>query len=255
MQLAAIWIYPLKSLDGVSLVKTEITAGGSLRHDREWALVDSEGNFINGKREPRLHGVRCEFSDDLSHVTLSAEGSARETFDFGDSQTLAAWFSDFLKQSVVLRRNSDAGFPDDLEASGPTVISAATLAALASWFAGLDAEEMRRRLRPNLVLEDCEAFAEDVLFGPPGERVPFTINDVQFLGNNPCQRCVVPTRDSMTGNVTPAFQKQFATLRETTLPPFVSRGRFTHYYRAAVNTIIPRSEAGKTLQVGAQVRH
>jgi len=87
------------------------------------------------------------------------------------------------------------------------------------------------------------------LFGPPGERVTFGIGNVRFLGNNPCQRCVVPSRDSQTGETTPKFQADFAKQREETLPAFVSRGRFSHFYRAAVNTIVSESETGIWLRV------
>jgi len=42
-------------------------------------------------------------------------------------------------------------------------------------------------------------------------------------------------------------------LRERTLPRWSNAARFDHYYRFAVNTSIPLSEAGKILQVGDAV--
>ena len=45
-----ITVYPIKSLDGINVDKVEITQGGSLRYDREFALVDGDGKFINGKK-------------------------------------------------------------------------------------------------------------------------------------------------------------------------------------------------------------
>ena len=41
----------------------------------------------------------------------------------------------------------------------------------------------------------------------PAPSVPFQIGDVHWLGVNPCQRCVVPTRDSTSGELTAGFQK------------------------------------------------
>jgi len=70
---------------------------------------------------------------------------------------------------------------------------------------------------------------------------------------NPCQRCVVPSRSALTGVQDTRFQKRFAELREAQLPAFAQRRPFTHYYRLAVNTRIPPSEAGKLLRVGDPV--
>jgi len=93
------------------------------------------------------------------------------------------------------------GLPDDRAAPGPTVVSRATLETVASWFDEIaDATEMRRRLRPNLVLDDCPAFWEDRLFADHGEAVRVSIGATELFGVNPCQRCVVPSRDPDTGD-------------------------------------------------------
>jgi uncharacterized protein len=77
----------------------------------------------------------------------------------------------------------------------------------------------------------------------------FTIGSVQFEGINPCQRCIVPTRDALTADPTPQFQKTFLAERAASLPIGVNRDRFNHFYRLAVNTRIPPSEAGKQLHL------
>jgi uncharacterized protein len=132
--------------------------------------------------------------------------------------------------------NETAGFPDDTDAPGPTLVSTATLAAVASWFPGLSVDETRRRFRANLEIAGVEPFWEDGLVGPPGTAVPFQIGETRWLGVNPCQRCVVPTRDSATGAATPLFQKTFANRREAALPPWAAREQFDHFYRLAINT-------------------
>ncbi|MBK7307132.1 MAG: MOSC N-terminal beta barrel domain-containing protein [Chitinophagaceae bacterium] len=53
-----ITIYPVKSLDGISLQKAQIGNGGCLVHDREYAILDSNGKFVNGKSNER-----CIYSD------------------------------------------------------------------------------------------------------------------------------------------------------------------------------------------------
>jgi hypothetical protein len=97
------------------------------------------------------------------------------------------------------------------------------------------------------------AFEEDRLFAGPDELRPFSIGAVQFHGHNPCQRCVVPTRDPDTAAAIPNFQKTFMELRRQHLPPWADARRFNHYYRFAVNTSVAKSEAGKVIRVGDPV--
>jgi uncharacterized protein len=111
-------------------------------------------------------------------------------------------------------------------------------------------DEVRRRFRTNLELGGIPAFWEDRLFTAPGATIDFQLGDVQFQGVNPCQRCVVPTRDSLTGAVTAKFQQRFNQHRQDTLPDWVNPARFNHFYRLAVNTQIPIAEAGKLLSIG-----
>ncbi|HLZ53687.1 MAG TPA: MOSC domain-containing protein, partial [Verrucomicrobiae bacterium] len=99
-------------------------------------------------------------------------------------------------------------------------------------------------------LRGGEPFCEDRLFGAPNELKPFIIGQVKFLGHNPCQRCVVPTRDPDTGQAIAEFQKKFMQLRQEQLPPWANAQRFNHFYRFAVNTSIPPTETGKPLRIG-----
>ena len=82
----------------------------------------------------------------------------------------------------------------------------------------------------------------------------FQIGEVQFEDGNPCQRCVVPTRDPVTGAVYPAFPEIFARQRQRTLPPWAQRSRFDYFYRLSVNTNIPADQTGKVLHVGDKVK-
>src|SRR5262249_25513767 len=135
--------------------------------------------------------------------------------------------------------DTEAGFPDDTEAPGPTVISTATLQAVASWFPGLDEQVMRLRFRANLEIGGVPAFWEDRLFAEVGSVVPFRVGDVLFEGINPCQRCVVPSRDPYTGGIFPHFQEIFARKRREFLPSWSTPSRFNHFYRLSCNTRVP----------------
>jgi uncharacterized protein YcbX len=302
--LARILLYPIKSLDPVEVLQASITEGGTLRRDREWALFDAQGKVLNAKREPRLHLIRAvygaeqeadalgakELPDDaaITRVRLSApgvDGISQAVFNLEDGSpdsesgndipVAEAWLSTFLGQPVELRCNNITGFPDDLEASGPTLVSTSSLAATAQWFpprpeepdapgVGFDVQEARLRFRTNLELasrgagrdgtgvesEALPAFWEDQLFGAVSEEVAFRIGPVEFRGRNPCQRCAVPGRDSQTGEVTPRFTRIFSDQRKATLPPWVNPARFNHFYRFAVNTVLAPGQAGRVLRSG-----
>src|SRR5690606_17837202 len=100
-----------------------------------------------------------------------------------------------------------------------------------SWFSGLSVEEVRRRLRTNLEVDADEPFWEDRLVANPGQR--FAIGNVILNAVRVCQRCVVPSRDTMTGEIYQRFQKEFAERRQATLPPWSPARLFNHHYRVA----------------------
>ena len=254
VRLEKIQIYPIKSLDGVCLEEVRLTAGGILENDRVWAIFDEAGKVVNGKRTARIHELRCEFDSSIRELRLGQTGQAARTqFSLDQPARLAQWLGEFFGFGVELRREAAKGFPDDRTAFGPTITSEASLRAVHSWFPELPVESLRRRFRSNLELDGDEPFTEDRLYGAPEELKPFRIGAVNFLGHNPCQRCVVPTRDPDSGLGVAEFQKKFMELRKQHLPPWANAQRFNHFYRFAVNTSVPPSEAGKTLRVGDAV--
>lgn len=250
MNLSRIIIFPIKALDGVSVEATRITSGGILEYDRVYAILDREGKFVNGKRTARVHQLRSVFALDFKEVRFEPVGGSPIQFSLDDSGRISQWLSEFFGLQVELKHESEKGFPDDYVASGPTITSEASLRAVQHRYPGLPFESVRRRFRANLEIGGDEAFCEDRLYGPPDEIKPFQIGSVGFLGHNPCQRCVVPTRDPNSGEPVADFQKKFMQLRKDHLPAWANAQRFNHYYRFAVNTSIPPSEAGKTLRVG-----
>jgi uncharacterized protein YcbX len=252
--LERILVYPVKSLDAhEGLEEVPIRANGGLSHDRAFAIVDADGEYVNGKREPRVHGLCSRFDLDAGRVTLRAPDGEPRAFDLDDRDDMAAWLSDYFDRPVAVRRDDRGGFPDDTRASGPTVIAEATIEAVAGWFDGVDAAEMARRLRPNLVVSGVEPFWEDRLYADRETAVAFRIGDCEFLGSNPCQRCVVPARDPDTGEPTPGFRERFVRKRRETLPDWADPAWFDHHFRLMVNTFVPDSTAGTRLQIGEEV--
>jgi len=252
MLLGRILIYPIKSLDGLEVDAARITAGGILENDRVYAIFDEKGAVVNGKRTARVHQLRCAFEPGLKEVRLW-ENAAPAQFCMDEPGPINAWLSEFFGFAVELKHESTAGFPDDRTAFGPTIVSEASLRAVNEWYPDVPVESIRRRFRTNLELAGGEPFCEDRLFGAPEELKPFRIGEVQFQGHNPCQRCVVPTRDADSGAAISGFQKRFMEMRREKLPEWSNAQRFNHYYRFAVNTSITESEAGKWLRIGDPV--
>jgi hypothetical protein len=259
--LARVTVYPVKSLDGVEREAARFTTGGALEHDRTYALVDEEGEYVNGKRERAVHRLRSEFDVASRHLDLSSPDVASETFDLSlddagrptDADALAEWLSSYFGYPVSLRHDRASGFPDDTDASGPTVVSTATVREVASWFDGIDVEGMRRRLRANLEIGGVPPFWEDHLFADRDQIVSFSVGDVELEGVNPCQRCVVPSRDPDTGEETEGFRRRFVERREATLPPWSGGDWFDHSFRLMVNTRVHTVGENPTVSVGDPV--
>ena len=252
-------IYPIKSLDGRSVKSVSIVDNGGLAGDREFALFDGEDNYVNGKRERVIHSIRVTYEGDgprIDAVELSTTGTGPQRFTAGKLATGGAavdWLGEQIGYPVSLKRDPDGGFPDDTYASGPTIISTATIETVASWFDGIGGAEMRRRLRPNIELGGVPAFWEDHLFADRNHHVEFSIGEASFRGVNPCQRCVVPSRDPDTGVEYEGFQSTFVEKRAETMPEWSGDDWFDHQFRLMLNTMVPQSEWGKRIAVGDSV--
>ncbi len=252
--LARIHIHPFKSLDPQSVTQAILLPSGGLEHDRRFALVDQHGDVINGKRLSAIHGLRSQFDPASGRLTLRLEGTADEHAFQVDKERAALqdWLSAYFDIRVEILENTEGGFPDDLEYPGPTVISTASLEAVASWYPGLTIDGARTRFRANLEIGGVEPFWEDRLLAPGLGAVRFRIGEVELLGMNPCARCIVPTRDALTGESIPQFAKSFARQRQQTLPDWAPAERFDQFYRLAVNTR-PAAGVPRMLRVGDAV--
>ncbi|MFB6131182.1 MAG: MOSC domain-containing protein [Salinigranum sp.] len=251
--LGRITVFPVKSLDPLSRERVRIVEGGSLAGDREFALFDADGEYVNGKRNAAVHRVRSSFDPETREIRVRAPDCPTRTFDVDDDAAraaLAGWFGDHFGEPVELRRDAAGGFPDDRTAHGPTVVGDGTLREVASWFPEIDAGEVRRRLRPNLVIEGVPPFWEDRLFEDRDHVVAFEVGGVRLYGVNPCSRCVVPTRDPTTGVSIEGFRETFVRKHRETMPSWSGGDWFDHDYRLMVNTVVPDSERGRELSIG-----
>lgn len=260
-RLARIARYPVKSLDAQERETVGVVENGALEGDREFAVVDGAGEYVNGKRTPAVHRLRANYAGDLSRIRLQETGAAApdpdgwRAFDLRGAEThdpLEAFLAEYFGHPVSVRRNRAGGMPDDTTAAGPTVISTATVETVASWFDGIDPDGVRGRFRANLEVADVDPFWEDRLYAADGP-VAFRIGDLELLGDGPCNRCVVPTRDPHTGEETDGFRERFFERREATLPGWAPEERFDHFYKVMVNTQVPEDGWGRSIAVGDEV--
>ncbi len=310
--LSGITVYPVKSLDGIGLEEVAVLHGGALANDRRWRLVDVEGDVVNAKKNNRFHAVRAVFhledscSDlpkssvyESNSVTLSLNESfvagnlcdySPETFPLiPGSDGPCEWLSHVLDKKVFLQERVDGGFPDDRDASGPTIISTESLLEVASWF-DLPLDEARNRFRMNLELSSNEnnesavsqglpsricpmgdvPFWEDVLACPasiealedseseyivdvaPVSPAPFWLGSIEFCARGTCRRCNVPTRDSVTGIATKNFREVFEARRSHLLPTNVIARTWSDYFRLGINTSIEKLSENR-LALGDQL--
>jgi uncharacterized protein YcbX len=251
-----ITIYPVKSLDGTALQKATITEGGCLLHDREFAIIDEEGNFINGKSNPLVHTLRSTV--DFENETISFRPMKQtEWMQFHlqeNKPAINSWLSDYFGIKATLVQNKTGRFMDIPDISSVTVLSSSSLQEVTGWFDHMNLEETRKRFRATIEIEGVPAFWEDHLFSEEGKGIEFTAGDVTLFGMSPRARCVVPTRHPHTGEVIHAFPKSFAKHRAATVPAWSTLKNYGHYYYLTVNCYVPATEIGKIVEVGDEIK-
>jgi uncharacterized protein len=237
-ELVRIDLFPIKSLEGIAVEAAEVLPSGALAFDRRWRMVDRRGRTVNGKRTAAVHRVAARFDVERQLVWLDVRGGSqpRAYHLVEEKPAIEGRLSELLEIEVTLGEDAEHGFPDDTDASGPTLVSTATLETVASWFGGLTLDQTRARFRANLEIGGVPAFWEDSLVGASGVEVPFTVGTVELSGVKPCPRCIVPTRDAESGESTIAFAPIFSKRRQETLTDPARRARFGDFYCLAVNT-------------------
>ena len=219
ISLSSLTYYPIKACLGFDVQESNVGRMG-LEHDRRMMVVTHSGEFLTQREHPKLALITPTLKNDS--ITLSApnfdsihfaiqksgmptpvniwKSKGVHAIDQGDES--AKWFSDWLGISVRLVHMAD-GFkrklnPDfAVSADDHTgfadgypilIISEASLQDLNS---KLDSALPMNRFRPNIVLQNCEPFAEDIW-----KRI--RIGDVEMALVKPCPRCVVTTIDKET---------------------------------------------------------
>ena len=250
-----ITIYPVKSLDGIALEKAMITDGGCLLHDREYAISDEKGNFIIGKTNALVHLLRSaiDFENETISFRQEHETTAKQFHLQKEKSAIESYLSDYFGARTLFQQNKNGRFMDIPDTAGVTVLSTSSLKSVSEWYS-MHIDETRKRFRATIEIEGVPAFWEDHLFSEEGKGIEFKVGEVTMFGMSPRARCVVPTRNPVTGDVIHAFPKTFAKHRAATLPEWSTLHKYGHYYHLTVNCYIPATETGKWIEKGNAVK-
>lgn len=231
-----------------------VNPSGSIVHDRQYAIFDSRGKLINGKNTPAIHKLRSKFDQEISRVTLHGENKQAVEFHLkNDRDRLNAFLSDFFTETVQLKENNGSDFLDDPEQSKFTLVSTASLQAIANRFS-FTLEECRRRFRANIEIDDVPEFWEERLVQPHKVRVPFMLGNLSAEGVKPCPRCVVPSRHPHHGEVFRNFQQDFIAFRAATLPDWSPLVAYGHLYQLSVCCIFLANQPDNRFMTGDTLR-
>lgn len=281
MHISEINIYPIKSLQGISLRASKVEARG-LELDRRWIIVDASGKFLTQRELPRMATINVQVTGDGLRLTsgtgesidvpMLADGERVTTEVWGrrgeaivhDAGT-SKWFSDVLGADVELRcmpddvgrpvrppfdNNGDVtGFADGYPL---LLIGEASLVDLNRRLVGgtpaVQSPLPMNRFRPNLVVAGAEPFAED-----NWSRI--RVGEAVFRSTKPCDRCVMTTVDQAKGEF--AGKEPLKTLATFRKASVVIPDRYESYFLPANSVLfgqnlIPETP-GVTIRVGDPV--
>lgn len=251
-----ITIYPFKSLDGYASGLLQTGSGSYVRNDRRYALVDAAGKMVNGKATPLVHQLRLNYLADAMYRCTSVTLNRSIVADMNAPRApFNAFLSEHFGRPVELREDENGNFQDVPQEAAITLVSTATLEQVAQWMNINDLDEVRRRFRATVEVSGVPAFWEDALFGAPGDVVPFRIGAVDLECVGPRERCVVPTRNSITGAVDAGFAKELARQRWEHRPKDSQLPAWRHGYFIGVDCRIPPASWNRCIYLGDTFQH
>ncbi len=223
LRISQLFIYPIKSLRGISLSSSMVTDRG-LQYDRRWMLVDENNSFLTLREYPKMTLLKVELKkdglriqslenigsdlnipfhaveDDLERVTIwNATVEAKRVGKEADK-----WFSEmigghcklvFMPESSMRPVDTTSGyapkekFTSFADAYPFLMLGEASIDDLNS---RMKMPQSINRFRPNIVFSGGDPYQEDMI-------EDFTIGDIQFTGLENCARCPIPTIDPETG--------------------------------------------------------
>ncbi|WP_419730032.1 MOSC domain-containing protein [Lichenicola sp.] len=217
-------VYPVKGLRGVSLASTGVARHG-VEGDRRWLVTDADGRFLSQRELPGMAriaahiepgGLSLHHGDSTCTVAVPAAGAPRMAVEIWRDRlsvvradaAAEAWLSAVLARPCRLVHLDDPTLrPIDPDFAEPgdhvgfsdgyplLATSHASLSALNTALA--DAVGMDR-FRPSVTISGLPPWSEDDWTAGGGRLL--RIGTMLFRAPKPCTRCVVITRDQLTGD-------------------------------------------------------
>ncbi len=244
-------VYPIKSLGFVETGEAEI-GYHSLKSDRQFAMVDKDGRFINGKRNHKVNQLETVYDLQQGTVTFKEKANGNsEVFELRqDNNLLDEYLSSFFETPLHLLENQQGKFMDIPTQSSVTIVSKASLEYLQQNMDRHSLESMRLRFRTNIEISGVDAFWEEQLYHQPGIGMRIRVGDVDMIGISPRARCNVPPQSPDTGDMDYYFVKHMIAARKqhvATEQKILQYGK-AHYF-LCVNVYVPQSEIGKIIRL------
>ena len=242
-------IYPVKSLKGITLEESILGVKG-LAYDRNWMIVNTDGEFITQRLLSKMATVNVSLTDkelvlqtkeaESFSIPLKSESSESievkiwsdtcHAIDEGDeiSKWLTSVLGTYKDFDLRLVRFSDSFVrhvePTYLQGNHANtafadgypylVTSVESLETLNKKLKASDAQPVTMdRFRPNIVLKGVKPFEEDKIASIISKDESY-----QLDLRKPCQRCVITTIDQNTGE-SPEPKEPLKTL--VSMNPFV----------------------------------
>lgn len=221
LKISGLFVYPIKSLGGISLKTAEVGSRG-LEHDRRWMLVDQNNRFLSQREIPEMallyveltpngllvmhrhqpeEFVAVPFLFDAKEEAICTIWDDECAAEFVDSD-IDKWFTRMLEvkcRLVYMPANTKRLV--DQEYGGLQHITSFADAFSFLMIGESSLDELNSRLkeavpmdrfRPNIVFTGGEAYQED-------QMLHFTIGGIAFHGVKPCARCPVVTINQESG--------------------------------------------------------
>ncbi|EIM74347.1 MOSC domain-containing protein [Nitritalea halalkaliphila LW7] len=189
-KLTGIYLYPIKSLGGISVPEASLTMKG-LAHDRRWMLVDANGIFVTQRTHPQLALLQASLH--LDHLRVHRKDDAQQAIQIPFqpeskhllhvtiwedqvpalevSKAISRWFSEQVSEEVKLvfmEENAPRPLKAKYAVAGEHVSFADGMpymiigeASLADLNDRLDQPVGMDRFRPNFTFSSEQPFIED----------------------------------------------------------------------------------------------
>lgn len=282
----SIIVYPVKSCRGIFVPRAPVSSTG-FRWDRHWLVVNPKGRARTQRTDPKLALVEVElpvnaFDEDWeptdnSYLVMRAPGmdalkvplsKACDAIDgisiwewsgsaFDEGTEASTWFSSYLGNSSRLVRfntSSETRPVDPSYAQGHITMFADCFPFLVISQGSLNTlNELLQepvpinRFRPNIVVDGCEPFSEDLW-------KTIKIDNLTFNGVKLCSRCKMPTINQENGIASVEPTETLMKFRSDHVLNLNKKKQGTVYF--GQNLVCKESLAsgkGKCLTVGDQI--